>query len=123
MASLLPQDTQVLAGLEMGGVPVVTVLSQVTGLPSAFIRKTPKQYGTCRYAEGAPLAGKRFVLIEDVVTSGGAILDAVEMLKADGLAAAAAICVIDRLTGGAQALARIGLPFRALFTVAEIDRA
>jgi orotate phosphoribosyltransferase len=69
MAGLVPPDTEVLAGLEMGGIPVVTMLSQVTGLPAAFVRKQPKEYGTCRYAEGTPLVGKRFVLIEDVVSS------------------------------------------------------
>ena len=53
MAAIVPPGTEVLAGLEMGGIPVVTMLSQVTGLPAAFIRKKPKDYGTCRYAEGA----------------------------------------------------------------------
>ena len=50
---LLPDGTRVLAGLEMGGIPIATVLSQLTGLPAAFVRKAPKTYGTCRYAEGA----------------------------------------------------------------------
>jgi orotate phosphoribosyltransferase len=121
MAPLVPPGAQVLAGLEMGGIPVVTVLSQVTGLPAAFIRKQPKEYGTCRYSEGAPLAGKRFVLVEDVVSSGGAILDAVALLEADGLRPEAALCVIDRQTGGAEALARAGLPLKALLTLAEVE--
>ena len=81
MAALIPVGTEVLAGLEMGGIPIVTVLSQVTGLPAAFIRKKPKEYGTCRYAEGASFEGKRFVLVEDVVSSGGAIMDAVSRLQ------------------------------------------
>jgi orotate phosphoribosyltransferase len=114
MATIVPADTEVLAGLEMGGIPVVTMLSYATGLPAAFIRKKPKEYGTCRYAEGATLAGKRFVIVEDVVTSGGAILDAVSLLAADGLRPEAALCVIDRGGGGGEALARIGLPLHAL---------
>lgn len=69
----------------MGGIPIVTMLSQVTGLPTTFIRNKPKSYGTCRYAEGASLTGRSFVLIEDVVSSGGALLDTLSMLKADGL--------------------------------------
>jgi orotate phosphoribosyltransferase len=120
LAALVPPDTQVLAGLEMGGIPLVTVLSQVTGLPAAFIRKEPKAYGTCRYAEGASLAGRRFVLVEDVVSSGGAIVDALAKLKADGLVPAAALCVIDRETGGMEALGAAGLPLRALFTLSQI---
>lgn len=123
MARLVPPGTEVLAGLEMGGIPVVTMLSQVTGLPTAFIRKQPKTYGTCRYAEGASLSGKRFILVEDVVSSGGAIIGASQMLKADGLSPTAVLCVIDRETGGAKTLAKMGLPLKALFTFTEIDGA
>jgi orotate phosphoribosyltransferase len=123
LAPLVPVGTEVLAGLEMGGIPVVTMLSQVTGLPAAFVRKEAKEYGTCRYAEGASLQGKRFVLVEDVVSSGGAILDALSKLKADGLVPAAAICVIDRQTGGKEALAAAGLPLFALLTLDEIEQA
>jgi orotate phosphoribosyltransferase len=88
MAPFIPPGTQVLEGLEMGGIPIVTIvtmLSQVTNIPAAFIRKEPKAYGTCRYAEGASLQGKRFILVEDVVSSGGAIIDALAKLKADGI--------------------------------------
>ncbi len=123
LARLVPTGTEVLAGLEMGGIPIVTMLSQVTGLPAAFVRKQPKDYGTCRYAEGASLIGRRFVLVEDVVSSGGAILDAMALLQADGLRPLAALCVIDRESGGAEALARAGLPLHALFTFSQIDSA
>lgn len=121
LAPLVPAGTEVLAGLEMGGIPIVTMLSQVTGLPAAYVRKQPKDYGTRRYAEGADLAGRRFVLVEDVVSSGGAIIDAMAMLKSDGLVPDAALCVIDRCTGGREALAAIGLPLHALYTMAQIE--
>jgi orotate phosphoribosyltransferase len=121
LAPLLPASTQVLAGLEMGGIPVVTMLSHVTGLPAAYIRKQAKPYGTRRYAEGADLTGKRFVLIEDVVSSGGAIIDAMALLRSDGLTPDAAVCVIDRSTGGREALAEIGLPLHALFRMEQIE--
>jgi len=123
MARLVPSGTEVLAGMEMGGIPLVTMLGHVTGLSVAFVRKKPKPYGTCRYAEGSSLMGKRFVLVEDVVSSGGAIIDALEMLKVDGLFPVAALCVIDRETGGVEALARSGLPLKALFTFSEVDGA
>ena len=122
LTGLVPDGTQVLAGLEMGGIPVVTMLSQVTGLPAAFIRKQPKDYGTCRYAEGADLTGKRFVLVEDVVSSGGAIIDAATKLRSDGCVPTAALCVIDRLTGGREALAAHGLPLVALLTLGQIEQ-
>ncbi len=123
MAAMVPEDIQVLAGLEMGGIPIVTMLSQVTGLPAAFIRKKPKKYGTCRYAEGASLVGKRFILVEDVVSSGGAIIDAAAMLKSDGLFPSMALCVIDRESGGKEALAAVSLPLRALFTFSQVEDA
>jgi orotate phosphoribosyltransferase len=122
LAPLVPSGTQLLAGLEMGGIPIVTMLSQVTGLPAAYIRKQRKEYGTRRYAEGANLGGARFVLVEDVVSSGGAILDAMAMLKADALIPDAALCVIDRGTGGREALAKVGLPLHALYTMAQIEK-
>ncbi|MGP1718040.1 MAG: orotate phosphoribosyltransferase [Methylophilus sp.] len=123
LVPLIPADTEVLAGLELGGIPIVTVLSQLTGLPTAFIRKEAKAYGTCRYAEGTELKGKRFVLIEDVVSSGGAILDAIKLLNADGLLVEYAICVIDRETGGSAALQAAGVTLKALLTMSEIETA
>ncbi len=120
MAPLIPPGTDVLAGLELGGIPLVTALSQHTGLPAAFLRKRAKTYGTARYAEGAPLADRSVVLVEDVVSSGGAIIDQLRMLRADGIEPGAALCVIDRQSGGAQALAAEGLPLMALLRMDEI---
>jgi orotate phosphoribosyltransferase len=120
MAPLVPSGSDALAGLEMGGIPIVTILSHVTGLPAAFIRKKPKSYGTCQYAEGASLKGRSFVLIEDVVSSGGALIDTLAMLKVDGLWPTCALCVIDRESGGREALAGAGLELRSLFTYSKI---
>lgn len=64
-----------------------------------------------------------FVLVEDVVSSGGALVDAINKLRSDGLLPSAALCVIDRETGGAEALAAAGLPLRALFTFAQVEGA
>jgi orotate phosphoribosyltransferase len=123
MVPVLPPDTQVLAGLELGGIPLVTALSAATGIPAAFLRKQAKTYGTCRYAEGAALAGKRFILVEDVVSSGGAIVDFLTMLKADGLVPDAALCVIDRGTGGVARVAEHGVRLISLYSMQEIEDA
>ena len=123
MSKLVPPGTEVLAGLEMGGIPVVTMLSHVTGLPAAFIRKEAKSYGTCQFAEGASLEGRRFILVEDVVSSGGAIIDAMKLLRADGMSTESALCVIDRQSGGVEALAAQGLELQALLTYAQITAA
>ncbi len=121
MAELIPPDTDILAGLEMGSIPVVTVLSQITGIPAAFIRKAPKAYGTCQYAEGPDLRGRKVVLIEDVVSTGGALLDAVTRLRADGVNPTVALCVIVRAMGGMAALNGAGVELRAVFTISGSD--
>lgn len=123
MANLVPAETEVLAGLEMGGIPLVVMLSQLTGLPAAFIRKEPKKYGTCKYAEGPPLNGKRVTVVEDVVSSGGAILDALRLLQQDDIEPIAIICMIDRQSQGAENLAKAGYQLRAAFTMEQIETA
>ena len=121
MAPLVPSSTQILAGLEMGGIPIATMLSQVTGIPTAFIRKEAKTYGTCKYAEGPPLRGKDVVLVEDVVSTGGAIVDALKQLRSDQVATNLALCVIDRETGGRELLAQQGVRLGALFKMRDIE--
>ncbi len=120
MLPLIPPETEILAGLEMGGLPVVTVLSQLTDLPAAFIRKERKTYGTCKYAEGPELAGRRVTLIEDVVSSGKAILQALRQLRADDVTVLAAVAVLDRQSGAMAALASEGLSLRSAFTMADL---
>ncbi len=119
MAALVPEDTEVLAGLELGGVPVVTALSRATGLPAAFVRKRAKEYGTKRLAEGADVAGRRVVVVEDVVTSGGQVVLSTKDLRALGAEVQTVLCVIDRRAGDGDALAGLGLELRALFTAAD----
>ena len=85
------------------------MISQLTGLPARFVRKEAKTYGTCRLAEGGELDGQRLCIVEDVVTSGGAILDAAVELRARGAILGPVICVIDRESGGTEKLAADGL--------------
>jgi orotate phosphoribosyltransferase len=123
MRPLLPSDGEVIAGLELGGIPLVTLLSARTGLPARFVRKKAKEYGTRRVAEGGELAGRRVVLIEDVVTSGGAVLDAARVLRSEGAVVTDVLCVIDRQEGGRENLAGIGLALHPLLTRADLDAA
>ena len=116
MAPLVPDGTEVLAGLEMGGIPVVTALSRETGIPAAFVRKERKTYGTCKIAEGPDLSGKRVTVVEDVVTRGGAVVDGVNNLRQDGAVVEVALCVVDREQGGREALTEIDIELRAVFT-------
>ena len=122
MAPLVPDGTEVLAGLEMGGIAVVTALGRHTGLPCAFVRKEAKGYGTRRLAEGADVAGRRVLVVEDVVTSGGQIVLSSRQLRQLGGRVDDALCVIDRQEGGAEALRAEGLALHALFTRTDLER-
>jgi orotate phosphoribosyltransferase len=123
MVPLIPAGTEVLAGLEMGGIPVVTALGQHTGLPCAFVRKEAKSYGTARLAEGAELAGRQVLIIEDVVTSAGQIAISAGQLRELGASIGHALCVIDRQEGGAAALADVEILLHALITREVLEAA
>jgi orotate phosphoribosyltransferase len=112
MVALLP-ECDVLAGMELGGVPLATVMSQLTGLPTVFVRKQAKQYGTAKFAEGGPVDGRHVVLIEDVVTTGGALRQSCRQLRAIGAHVRTAVCAIDREQGGTETLAAEGLQLRS----------
>ena len=121
MAALLPDDDAVLAGLETGGIPLVTAIGLQTGRSLRFVRKAAKTYGTQAQVEGGPLAGFRVVLIEDVVTSAGALLDALPVVRALGATVDTAVCLVDRQQGGRAALAAQGVGLRAVFTAADVE--
>lgn len=120
MAELLPEDTEVVAGLELGGIPVVTAVSATTGLPAAFVRKTAKPYGSAHLIEGGPAAGRRTVLIEDVVTTGGQVLSSGLHLRSVEAVVSTAVCIIDRQAGAPEALAREGIELRSVFTADQV---
>jgi orotate phosphoribosyltransferase len=123
MVPLIPEGTEVLAGLEMGGIAVVTALARHAKLPTAFVRKQAKQYGTARLSEGAEVAGRRVLVVEDVVTSGGQVVISTGELRKLGAHVDHAVCVIDRQEGGAEALSAAGIRLRALLTRAELEAA
>lgn len=123
MNIIIPNNPEVLCGLEMGGIPLVTVLSQIRGIPAAFIRKEAKSYGTCQYAEGADLTDKILLIVEDIVSSGGAILDAVTKMRNDGYTVDHAICIIDREMGGKEKLKDNNIILSSVFIMSEITAA
>ena len=123
MVDLLPADTELLGGLELGGVPIATMVSAKTGTPSLFVRKHAKEYGTCKLAEGPDVAGRRVTLIEDVITTGGAVRDATHALRDAGAVVETVVCAIDRSPEGENPLADVGLEVRAVLTRADLDAA
>jgi orotate phosphoribosyltransferase len=121
MVPLLPEGTELLGGLEMGGIPIVTVVSAQTRIPALFVRKQAKTYGTCKLAEGPDVAGRRVTLIEDVITTGGAVRDATRALREAGAVIETVVCAIDRSPGADNPLADVGLEVRSVLTKADLD--
>ncbi|MDF8263677.1 orotate phosphoribosyltransferase [Luteipulveratus flavus] len=121
MVDLLPEDTQVLGGLELGGVPIATMLSSLTGLPAVFVRKQAKEYGTRRLAEGGDVDGRVVTLVEDIVTTGGAVHDAAIALRERGAQVSTVVCAIDRSAPGDSVLPSIHVATRSVLTKADLD--
>ena len=120
MVRLLPSDTEILAGLELGGVPIATAMSLECGLPAVFVRKTAKTYGTCQAVEGGDIAGRRIVMIEDVISTGGAVFDAAELLIAAGGVLAGIICAVWRGEGEPALKTLPGVRVSAAFVQSEL---
>lgn len=120
LAPLVPADAEVLAGLELGGIPVVTMLSAATGLPAAFVRKTAKPYGTCKLAEGADVSGRQVCIVEDVVSTAGQVRASAVDLRRLGARVHTLLCVIERDPRGSANLAAEGLALKALFPAERV---
>ena len=123
LVPLLPTHTELLGGLEMGGIPIATALAFETGLPVVFVRKAPKDYGTCRFAEGPEIRGRKMTLIEDVITTGGQVVISAGDLRGDGAVITDVVGVIDRSEGKTEKIKAAGLTLSALFTMAELKAA
>ena len=113
-------DATVLAGPELGAVALAASASLASGLPFVIVRGKAKEYGTAKRIEGVFREGECVCVIEDVVTSGGALLESVEELRGAGLVVHTAVCVVDREEGGADALARHAVRLRPLFRAGEL---
>jgi len=109
-----------LAAPAVGAVALAAAASLASGLPFLIVRDEAKDYGTANRIEGAFEPGELVCLVEDVVTSGGALLESVEALRAAGLEVGTAVCVVDREEGGVEALARRDLRLRPLFRASDI---
>ena len=120
MSELIPEGTEILAGLEMGGIPVATALSLQTSIPAVFVRKKAKEYGTCKLAEGIEIGDKRVCVIEDVVTTGGQIIMSANDLRQLGATINYVLCVIERNIKGRENLKKEGLELLSLFTMEEL---
>jgi orotate phosphoribosyltransferase len=118
-----------IGGLEMGAVPLATAVAAISHargqpIPAFFVRKQAKEHGARKLVEGlAPgerLEGKRIVVLEDVTTTGGSAMKAIEALRAEGAVIERVISVVDRQEGAAEAFKTAGIPFTALLTAADV---
>jgi orotate phosphoribosyltransferase len=122
LISIIPNDFDILAGLEVGGIPIATVMGISINKPIVFVRKEAKKYGTAKLVEGVEINNSKLLVIEDVVTSGGQIILSVEELRKLGAKIDKAICVIDREQGGKEALEKNGIELISLFTMSELKK-
>ncbi|MDF0553589.1 orotate phosphoribosyltransferase [Kamptonema sp. UHCC 0994] len=127
LLSALPTNTQAVAGLTLGADPIVSAVSVVSAyenrpIPALIVRKESKGHGTMAYIEGPVLQeGAKVVVLEDVVTTGGSAMKAVERLRGAGYQVDRVISLIDRKQGGSQLYSSAGLEFEALFTIADLQ--
>ena len=124
----LPKDTQAVAGLTLGADPMVSAVSIVSAyeerpIPALIIRKKPKGHGTKAYIEGPSLTEEaEVVVLEDVVTTGGSALTAVERLQDAGYKVTQIMALVDREQGGNELYQSKGIKFQALFSIQEVQQ-
>jgi orotate phosphoribosyltransferase len=116
----IPDRTDILAGLELGGVPLAAALALETGLSAVYVRREPKGYGTAKLAEGPDVDGRRVVIVEDVISTGGQVAMSAGQLRGLGAIVDDAICVVDRSGGEHPLLDEAGITLHVLFTADEV---
>jgi orotate phosphoribosyltransferase len=122
LARLSSERVDMIGGLEMGAVPLIASVSAFSfemgkPIPGFFVRKAVKDHGTKKRIDGTEsLAGKRVAILEDVTTTGGSALQAVEATREAGAEVALVLSIVDRLEGAKASFAAAGVPFASLFT-------
>lgn len=119
---LIPEDTEVLAGLELGGIPLATALSLESGLPTAFVRKKARAYGSKNLAEGADVCDKRVCIVEDVTSTAGQIIQSANELRKLGANVTSVLCVIVREPIAVENLSNEGIELKYLYSKEELDQ-
>lgn len=117
-------DADCIGGLEMGAVPLIAPVAMKSPdfgrhLPGFFVRKAVKDHGTKKRVDGADIAGKTVVILEDVTTTGGSAMDAVKAVQDAGAKVALVLSILDRGEGAAELYAKAGVPFKSLFRAEE----
>tara|TARA_B100000965_G_C19477986_1_gene707181 strand:- start:212 stop:733 length:522 start_codon:yes stop_codon:yes gene_type:complete len=118
-AKLIPDGTDIIAGMELGAVPLAVALSLESGIPYTMIRKGERKHGTGSRLEG-PSEGKA-VLIDDVATTGGSNIESLKVLQDEGIEVAKIMVVVDREEGAQEKLVPFNIPFESLISASELS--
>jgi orotate phosphoribosyltransferase len=119
-AERVTPNTDRIAGAELGAVPLATAAGMASGKPIVFIRNQKKDYGTAKQVEGVLNAGETVMIVEDVLTTGGQVIEAAKSLQDLGAKIEKIVAVIDRLEGARENIERAGLTFESLFTTKDL---
>lgn len=109
-----------IAGMALGAVPIAVAVALETGRPFVMVRKEPKDHGTKELIEGDVMPGEKFVVVEDVATTGGSTMKVVNALRSKGAHVVRAIVVVDREEGAAQLLSENGIEFVSVFKAKDL---
>jgi orotate phosphoribosyltransferase len=113
-------DAERLAGMELGAVPILVALALAAHRPYAIVRKAGRSHGTAQRVEGDIPKGAQVLVVEDVTTTGGSVLETVELLRAAGGVVERVVCVVDRQQGAKERLASVGVHLEPLITLSEL---
>ena len=111
---------EMLAGMELGAVPLVVALALETGIPYVIIRKEKREHGTGKQIEGGEVTGKSVLIVEDVTTSGGSVVKTIQILRENNAEVDRVLAVVDRESGARELLQKLEVEFIPLVSVSEI---
>jgi len=119
-AEYVTEKTDRIAGAELGAVPLAAAAGMASGKPIVFIRNQKKDYGTAKQVEGVLNPGETVLIVEDVLTTGGQVLEAAKTLQDLGAKVERIVAVIDRLEGARENIEKAGFTFESLFTTKDL---
>jgi len=119
-AEHITADVDRIAGPELGAVPLAAAASMTTGKPAIYVRNQKKEYGSNKQIEGVFNAGETIVIVEDIMTTGGQVVEAARTLEQAGLKVKKIVGVIDRLEGARENIEAAGYVFASLFTTKDL---
>ncbi len=114
-------DADQIAGAELGGVALAAATSMATGKSFIIVRNAKKDYGTSKMMEGKLQDGARVLLVEDIATTGGQVLEAAKVLTDAGATVTKIVCTIDRMEGARENIEAAGYVFDALLTKEDLE--